>query len=234
MNRQSMWMVSLVCLFVGFMVAVQFQTTAKPEVRDTRDEWEVREALKEQQDIQQELLKKLSAVDKTIQSYEQKSSEDQIEILKNSIEKLEEKVGLTEKRGNGVEITISPIFLENFSGEQEYPSLSPQMLSRLINELNAFGATDIAVGNERITSLSPIRNVNGSTYVNNRPLLPLPVSIQVLADNAEKLKDYINTSPSKDIFSIENLDLTAEIKEGITLPKYDDPLHLEKLEEIGE
>ncbi|KHE72294.1 DUF881 domain-containing protein [Halobacillus sp. BBL2006] len=235
MKKQSKWMVSIICMFIGFMVAVQFHTTtSQTEVRDTRDEWEVREALKVQQEKQQELLTKLASVDETIESYEKKSSKEQVDTLKESIETLEEKVGLTEVKGDGVEITISPIFLENFSGEQIYPSISPQLLSRLLNELNTFGADEISIGNERLTSLSPIRNVNGSTYVNNRPLPPLPVRIQVLADNPGKLRDYINTSQSIDMFGIENLELAAKLKKNMTLPKFDDPLHLEKLEEIGE
>ncbi|MCA0983565.1 DUF881 domain-containing protein [Halobacillus yeomjeoni] len=235
MKKQSKWMVGLVCLFAGFMVAVQFQTTAgEPEIRDTRDEWEVREALVKQQDVQQELLQKISEADQTIENYEEKSSAEQVAALKKSIEKLEKKVGLTEVEGEGVSIEISAIFIENIEGVQAYPAVTPQLLSRLLNELNTFGADEISIGNERITSLSPVRDVNGSTYVNNRPFPPLPVQIKVLTDQPEKLRDYIHASQSKEIFNIENLDLQAEVKEELTLPKYDDPLHLKIFKEIGE
>lgn len=235
MKIQSKWMVSIVCLFAGFMVAIQFQSSNRPsEVRDTRDEWEVREALVKQQERQQELLQKISDADETIEKYDEQSSKQKLETLKRSIEKLEAKVGLTEKKGRGVLIEISPIFLENVEGGQFYPQMSPQLLSRLLNELNTFGADEIAIGNERITSISPVRDVNGSTYVNNRPFPPLPVKIKVLSDQPKKLRDYINASQSKEIFSIENLDLQPEIKQELVLPKYDDPLHLEILEEIGE
>lgn len=217
------------------MVAIQFQTTTvEPEVRDTRDEWEVREALQDEQQNQRELLEKIRAADKTLEDYEAQSSQEQLATLKESINLLEQRVGLTEAKGAGVVLKISPIFQEGFSSEQLYPILTPQMLSRLINELNTFGAQDIAIANERLTNLSPVRDVNGMTYVNNRPLPSLPLTIQVLNDQPQKLKDYMEASQSRDMLSIENLDMEVKISETITLPKYDAPLHLEILEETGE
>ena len=235
MKKNSKWMVSIICLFIGFMVAIQFQTTTvEPEVRDTRDEWEVREALQDEQQNQRELLEKIRAADKTLEDYEAQSSQEQLATLKESIDLLEQRVGLTEAKGAGVVLKISPIFQEGFSSEQLYPILTPQMLSRLINELNTFGAQDIAIANERLTNLSPVRDVNGMTYVNNRPLPSLPLTIQVLTDQPQKLKDYMEASQSRDMLSIENLDMEVETSETITLPKYDAPLHLEILEETGE
>ncbi|MBA2174261.1 DUF881 domain-containing protein [Halobacillus locisalis] len=234
MKKNSKWMVSVICLFIGFMVAIQFQTTTQPEVRDTRDEWEVREALQDEQKNQRELLEKIRAADKTLEDYEAQSSQEQLATLKESIDLLESRVGLTEAKGKGVVLNISPIFQEGFSSEQLYPSLTPQMLSRLINELNTYGAEDIAIANERLTNLSPVRDVNGMTYVNNRPLPSLPLTIQVLTDQPQKLKDYMEASQSRDMLSIENLDMEVETSETMTLPKYDAPLHLEILEETGE
>ncbi|MCA0969364.1 DUF881 domain-containing protein [Halobacillus litoralis] len=235
MRNKARWMVSLICLFAGFMVAVQFQTTeAEPEIRDTRDEWEIREALQQEQQNQRELLEKIAGADKTLESYEVDSSQVQLNTLKQSIDVLEERIGLTEVSGGGVVLTISPIFFEGVSGGQTYPEVSPQLLSRLINDLNTYGATEIAVANERLTNLSPIRNVNGSTYVNNRPLPSLPFTIQVLTEQPAKLKDYMEASQARDFFNMENLELEVEMEESLTLPKYDAPLHLEILEGTGE
>ncbi|WP_079480369.1 DUF881 domain-containing protein [Halobacillus salinus] len=235
MKKLSKWMVSFICLFIGFMVAVQFQTTtAEPEVRDTRDEWEIREALQQEQEKQQELLQKISSADKTLEDYEEQSSEEQLATLKQSIDSLEQRLGLTEVKGKGIEVQVSPIIFEGVSNAQTYPELSPELLTRLINDLNTYGASEIAIGNERLTNLSPIRNVNGSTYVNNRPLPSLPLTIQVLSEEPQKLKDYMEASQSRDVFNIESLEIDVEVKEELKVPKYDAPLHLEILEETGE
>ncbi|QAS51092.1 DUF881 domain-containing protein [Halobacillus litoralis] len=233
MPRRTKWLVSFVCLFFGFMVAVQFQTTShEADIRDTRDKWEVREELKRQQDAQQDLLEKISVADQTIEDYEEQSSEEQMGTLKESIASLEKRIGLEKKEGEGVVITIAPIFEESLT-EQTYPSLSQHLLTRLLNELNTYGATDVSIGNERITNISPIRDVNGATYVNNRPVGSLPVTMKVLAENPQKLRDYMNGSPTQDIFNMDNMEIQFELKEQVTLPQYDAPLHLEILEEAG-
>lgn len=216
-------------------MAVQFQTTtAEPEVRDTRDQWEIREALQKEQSKQQELLQKISTADKTLGDYEDQSSKEQLNTLKDSIDVLEERLGLTETTGEGVELEISPIIFEGLSNGQPYPELSPDLLTRLINDLNTYGAREVAIGNERLTNLSPIRNVNGSTYVNNRPIPSLPLTLQVLSEDPEKLKDYVEASQSRDVFNIESLEIEVEVKEEMTLPKYDAPLRLEIFKETGE
>ncbi|UOQ93086.1 DUF881 domain-containing protein [Halobacillus shinanisalinarum] len=232
MSKRTTWIISFIFLVIGFMIAIQFQTTnAGPaKDRETRDEWEIREAIESQQGQQQEFLTKVSKADQTIENYQQQSKQQKIETLKASISSLERKAGLTEQTGAGIMIEVVPIFVES-DEVQTYPSISPQLLSRLINDLNEFGADEIAIGSERVTNLSPVRGVNGYTYVNNRPLPPLPVKITALADNPKKLSDYIEVSQSNDYFAIENLDLRIEIRQDITLPKFEDPLHLEVLQE---
>jgi uncharacterized protein YlxW (UPF0749 family) len=225
-------------MLAGIMVAIQFQSTQNPKERDTRDSWEIRSALQEQQKMQQQLFQKIEQIERTIDQYSEQSEEEKIQTLKNSIEKLTKKAGLTEVTGDGIIITIEPVFLEKDT-VQTYPSIKPELLNRLINELNSFGAKDIAIENERITNLSPIRYVNGQTYVNNHPLPPLPISIRVLANNPKKLMDYIQVSQSKDNFAIDDLHLSAKIEDDLTLPKYDENISLKWVkvkepEEAGE
>lgn len=235
MKNKSKWMVSLICLLIGFMAAIQYQTvTAQPEMRDTRGTWEVREDILKQQEIQQNLLEKIESSAETIHEYEAKSSHGQLEILKRTIYDLKEKAGLTEVEGEGVLLRITPIFQENPNEGQVYPTLSPLLLSQLINELNTYGAEELAIGNERFTNLSPVRNVNGSTYINNRPLPSLPFTISVITEQPEKLKDYMEASQSITRLAFENIGVQVEVKQHLTLPEYSDPVHLELFEETGE
>ena len=41
---------------IGFMIAIQFQTVKKPVERDTRDIWQLREALLKEKELQSSLL----------------------------------------------------------------------------------------------------------------------------------------------------------------------------------
>lgn len=231
MNKRYQIIFSLIFTLVGFMIAVQFQSTNAPKERDTRDLWEIRTELQKQQKIQQQLYNNISELDKMLDKYEGQSEFEKVATLKQSIEQLKRKAGLTEVTDKGIEIKITPIF-QNLDSGQAYPTISPGLLHRLINELNTYGATDIAIANERITNISPIRDVNGYTYVNNHPLPPLPVTIKVLSESPDRLYDYLQVSQSKDDFAIENLELDISKKETVTLPKYEQVLNLNHLQAV--
>lgn len=220
---------SIIFASVGFMIAIQFQSTQNTEQRDTRDLWEVRKELQNQQKIQQQLYNKITELDEMVAQYEGKTQAAKVETLKESIQVLKREAGLTETSGEGIVIKVTPIF-QNIGSEQSYPSVSPGLLHRLINELNTYGATDIAISSERITNVSPIRDVNGHTYVNNHPIPPLPITIKVLSENASRLMDYMKVSQSKDDFAIENLELEMSKREELTLPAYEQVPKLKYLE----
>lgn len=211
---------SIIFASVGFMIAIQFQSTQNPEKRDTRDLWEVRTELQKQQKVQQQLYNKIIELDEMIARYEGQNQKEKVDTLKESIKELKRKAGLTDVKGEGIVIHVTPIF-QNISSEQVYPTVSPGLLHRLINELNTYGASDIAISNERITNISPIRDVNGHTYVNNHPLPQLPIKIEVISENASRLLNYMQVSQSKEDFAIENMELEISQKEELTLPEYE-------------
>ncbi|WP_188454480.1 DUF881 domain-containing protein [Virgibacillus oceani] len=223
--------VLLVFLLAGFMIAVQFQSFQKPKERDTRDTWELRADIQKQQKTQQELYANIQQAEKIINQYQYDSITQTTKTLKNSVQQLKEEAGLTEKKGKGVVFKVEPLFQESMKDVdvQVYPVLTQELLSRLINELNKYGATDISIADERVISITPIRNVNGNIYVNNHPLPPLPFEIKVLAEDPKKLLSYVEYSSIRDYFAIENINLLGKAKDTIVLPKYDQDIHLESI-----
>lgn len=201
------------------MLAIQFQSTSSSKQRETRDMWEIRAQLQEEQEQQQSLYNQINELEATLQKYEEQSEQEQVSSLKESIEALEAEVGLTEITGKGIKISIDPIFVDSSTG-QEYPMVSPELLSRLINELNTYGTQDMAIENERIVNTTPIRYVNGETYVNNHNLPDLPINVYVITDTPERLLNYMKVSQSQEDFAIENMSLSVTYEEKITLPPY--------------
>ncbi len=231
LSKRTKWLMSLIFALVGFMLAIQFQTaSSEPEFRDTRDQWEVRQALQEQQKLQQELLEQIAQADRTLEEYGEVSDAEKLETLKSSIHQLEQEAGLAELEGSGIIITLAPIFQEWEEGAPAYPTVSPSLLTHLINELNTFGATGIGVGEERFISISPVRNVNGETYINNRPMPPLPITIKVITSNPKKMMDYVNASRSRDMFALDQIAMEVEAGQHIELPGYEDNLQVDILE----
>ncbi|MRH42169.1 DUF881 domain-containing protein [Aquibacillus halophilus] len=238
MKIRSKITISLVCAFAGLMIAIQLQSIQEPNERDTRDLWEIRSQLQLEQKQQQQLYQQISESESVLEQYMELSEQEQLDTLKETIEELEKESGLTEVTGSGVVITVTPLYtgMENI---QEYPTVTPDLLNRLLNELNIYGATDISIGNERIINVTPIRFVNGKTYVNNHALPTVPMEVKVLSNNPNRLLDYIQVSQSRDDFAIENLELTPVVVDNITLPKYEgtiqmDEVEVNELEETGE
>ncbi len=226
LQRKNKLLIGLVCLCTGFMLAIQFQSNQTPQERDTRDLWEIRTQLQQEQRQQQQLYQEISQVKNVLDEYEAQSEPAQMKALNQSIQELEIKAGMTEKSGPGVIIKIDQLFMD-IEGPQSSPVLTPDLLHHLINELNQFGASDLAIEGQRMIDITPIRLVNDRIYVNNHPLPGLPVEIYVLANNAERLIDYIEVSNSNDYFAIENLKISTEKSSQIELPAYDGILNLQ-------
>jgi uncharacterized protein YlxW (UPF0749 family) len=174
------WSFTLIVFIIGFMLAVQYETIQHPKIKDTRDEWQLKESLKTEQETQVQLLKEIRKYEQQLEGYKTKIEESKEEALQKTLEDLKEDAGLTDITGEGITLHLKPLFSEGGLGAG--PSvLSPQLLQRLVNELNTYGATAIQIANERVVATTAIRNVNGRVSVNNNPLPPLPIEIRVVA-----------------------------------------------------
>lgn len=225
----GIWVVSIVCLLVGFMIAILYNSKHQEQPADNRDLWEIRMALMEEQEKQQQLYKDIEENEKLLSQYEEQSEQEQIDALKESIHTLEITAGLTEKKGPGVQITLEPIFVDNEEA-MSYPELNAELLQYLINELNNYGATDIAIGIQRLINTSPIRNVNGKLYVNNQPIGDLPIQINVFSNDHEKLLNHLKVSNMNEYFALERISIISEVREEVIVPPYHQPIDFEGVE----
>lgn len=215
---------TIITAILGFMMAIQFQTIKEPVVRDTRDIWEIREDIEHEQQLITELYKEIRIKEETLKKYEEAPYYSKYEGITEQLDELKKKIGLTELNGPGIIIKISPSFNQSLIG-QPYKTVPPDLLIRLINELYRYKALAVSVDDERIIVTSPIRDVNGKTYINNTPLRPLPIEIKVVAEDAEKLHNQMQVSQIVDeFFALENLELTFTLQQEVTLPAYDEVL----------
>ncbi|MGP4080326.1 DUF881 domain-containing protein [Pseudalkalibacillus sp. R45] len=221
----------IMTMIVGFMLAVQFHTNQEPVVRDTRDIWELRNDLESQKQIQQELYAEIYKYEQLIDEYSDSDKDGQLETLEETLADLKKDAGLTEVSGQGIELTIEPLLNdEDLVGKAAY-SIHPELLRRLINELNSYGAEEIAIDGERIINTSPIREVNGKTYINDKPISPIPIKVKVLTRDPGKLHTEMLTSQSGEDFARENLLLSSELVGEVSLPPYNQQLRVKFMKE---
>ncbi|AUZ26309.1 DUF881 domain-containing protein [Bacillus cabrialesii] len=230
--KRSFISLSVLMVIFGLMIAVQFNSLQHPQVRDTRDMWDIREELTSEQKKQEKLLAEINKYDKLLNSYSQTKEMTKETALNNTLQTLKKTAGMTDITGSGIVITISPLFSESLTGEPiENPP--PDLLKKLINELNSFGAEHIAINERRVVNHTVIRDINGTTKIDGYGLDDYPLTVKVLAEDPDMLYSRVKGSGLEDLFASENLALKAGKSESkLTLKAYDRPLDVQQLKPL--
>ncbi|MDF2903138.1 MAG: hypothetical protein K0S25_776 [Bacillus sp. (in: firmicutes)] len=225
-----------VAIVIGLMMAIQFQTVKKPVVRDTRDTWQLREDYLKEKEIQSKLLQEIRSNEEKLAKYETERKTSKEQVLRETLDELKTQSGLTEVTGPGIILTIEPVYEEILLGESA-PTISPDSLKRLINELNMNGALNISVAGQRVINTTVIRDINKDTKIDGHSLKDFPIEIKVLADNmqnAEKLYNRMQASQSaEELFRFDNLRVNvANPSTNITIPAYQDTIPVRNMEPV--
>ncbi|EMI11758.1 DUF881 domain-containing protein [Anoxybacillus gonensis] len=230
--RKTIWHFTFVSLIIGFMLAVQFQTSQEPDVRDTRDIWEIRRDLQKEQELHKQLLNEIRKYEETLEKYEQQRSENKGAILRQTVEELKKEAGLTEVVGEGVVLYIEQMYDESYVGPVR-DTISADLLRRLMNQLNMYGAQHISIADQRIVNTTVIRDINGVTKVDSYPLRSFPIEIKVIAPDAEKMYNRLKASTIADDFALENLLLTvSEPQQRVVISPYDGAVRVKQMEAV--
>ena len=130
---------TIVTIIIGFMLAIQFQSTNEPVIRDSRDVLQLRKELRQEQERQQQLLQETEKYMILIDQYKDSLNDQQdnlIPVMENQINELKKQAGLTEISGEGIILTIVPLY-DDFHQQR---TVSPELLRFLVNELNIYQA----------------------------------------------------------------------------------------------
>ena len=229
---------TLIAVLVGFMIAIQFQTVKKPVERDTRDIWQLREALLKEKELQSNLLSEIRSNEEKLAAYESKRKQSKEETLKDTLEELKIEAGVTEITVPGIRLKIEPVIEEIKPGVPVNRVVSPELLKRLLNELNMYEAKYIAIDGKRIINTTVIRDINQETKIDGHAIKSLPIEVIVGVDDnmtAEKLYNRMKVSKSTEEFFIENLKLSiSKPNPNVTIPAYDDSIRVRYMEPTKE
>lgn len=229
---------TLIAVIVGFMIAIQFQTIKKPVERDTRDIWQLREDLLKEKELQSGLLKEIRSNEEKLSAYESKRKQSKEEVLKETLNELKAEAGLTDITGPGIILKIEPVYEEIKLGEPVTATVSPDLLKRLQNELNMYGAKQVSIDGQRVINSTVIRDINKETKIDGHAIKDLPIEIHVVTDslkNAGKLYNHMQVSKSAEEFFIDNMRLTvSQPKPSVTVPAYENPIRVLNMNTAGD
>lgn len=189
------------------MVAIQYNTVQKPTTRDTRDMWAIRNELSNEKKLHSELLNEIRSLDKTIGTYKSLNNDNPAKALEDTVEDLRELAGMTDVEGPGLLIEVNPS-PESIAIGNEIADISPDLLTRFINELNRVKWRALEIDGKRYTPLSSIRDINGYTTVNGLNVSSPPFMIKVVTDTEEdsmKVSNRLHASLIHDDFFLDDL-----------------------------
>lgn len=157
--RRGGWLIALVCVLIGFMVAVQFRTAqdAKGSLSQQRIE-EISDRLLQTEHERDELSEELHKMQTAAASTDNQQDKD---ILRY-------RAALVPLEGEGVIVRMDDSTKPAKAGEN--PNLyviHDDDLLRVVNELRAAGAEAIAINGQRLTGTSEIRCAGPTLSVNN-------------------------------------------------------------------
>jgi uncharacterized protein YlxW (UPF0749 family) len=229
------WSFTIIALVIGFMIAIQFQTVQEPVIRDTRDEWQLREDLLKEKELQSKLIKEIQSNEEKIAMYETEREQGKEQVLRETLEELKMEAGLTPITGPGIILTVEPDFAEIVLG-QPVVSVSPELLQRLLNELNMYEAKYVSIDGNRIINTTAIRDINNETTIDGQPITKIPFEVKVITENltkAGKLYNRMQVSKSVEEFFIDNLRVAVSkpIQE-VTIPAYENKIQVRYMEPI--
>ncbi|WP_062197775.1 DUF881 domain-containing protein [Massilibacterium senegalense] len=219
---------AIITFIIGLMIAVQIQTMRQPLKRETTDSIEIRKKIDFEKKHQHQLLSDIRNYEQLLSDYKQGDKKESEEALEKTWMQLKEKAGETDVTGKGLTITLQPLFSKEMLGEEQV-TLSPSLLSELLNQVYVYGASAIAVGNERMISTSSIREVNKKLYVNQTDIGDLPVTITIVSKDPERLWNKLLATDLADYFAVDNVELVVSDIQDVTVPKYTKPLKVEYL-----
>ncbi|MFY4773781.1 DUF881 domain-containing protein [Metabacillus sp. RGM 3146] len=230
--RKNLGFIILSAVF-GFMLAIQFQSIKEPVERDTRDMWQLRDDLKKEQETQSNLLTEIRKYDQILETYKTQQNKNPETALERTLGDLKKEAGQTDVKGEGITITIDTLFKDELPG-QEIKPISPELLRRLINELNSYDADYISVAGRRVVNTTVIRDINGITKMDGYSLREYPIEIKVISKNAAKLHNRMKASSTDENFAIDNLSLKiSDTQKNITIPAYDEEIRTNYLHPLN-
>ena len=157
--RRGGWLIALVCVLIGFMVAVQFRTAqdAKGSLSQQRIE-EISDHLLQTEHERDELSEELHKMQTAAASTDNQQDKDLLRY----------RAALVPLEGEGVIVRMDDSTKPAKAGEN--PNLyviHDDDLLRVVNELRAAGAEAIAINGQRLTGTSEIRCAGPTLSVNN-------------------------------------------------------------------
>lgn len=209
--RRGGWLIALVCVLIGFMVAVQFRTAqdAKGSLSQQRIE-EISDRLLQTEHERDELSEELHKMQTAAVSTDNQQEKDLLRY----------RAALVPLEGEGVVVRMDDSTKPVKAGEN--PNLyviHDDDLLRVVNELRAAGAEAIAINGQRLTGTSEIRCAGPTLSVNN-VRSSAPFEIRAIGDKKSLENALRMRGGVAETLGVWGIQLDIKASDDVYIPPY--------------
>ena len=209
--RRGGWLIALVCVLIGFMVAVQFRTAqdAKGSLSQQRIE-EISDRLLQTEHERDELSEELHKMQTAAVSTDNQQDKDLLRY----------RAALVPLEGEGVIVRMDDSTKPAKAGEN--PNLyviHDDDLLRVVNELRAEGAEAIAINGQRLTGTSEIRCAGPTLSVNN-VRSSAPFEIRAIGDKKSLENALRRRGGVAETLGVWGIQLDIKASNDVYIPPY--------------
>lgn len=217
--NKEVFILTGVSLIIGFLLAVQYQSTMKKDFKDSSDVSPLRQELQSRREQNQNYREDIEKYKGLLNQYQASGKQESVKIVMEESERLKEWTGLVPVEGKGIILMIEDKESEMKSFESAWEStIYDEDIRYLINELFGAGAKHISINGHRLTPTTYIRNVGEEIFVDTKTMRP-PYEIRALGD-PKMLEGAIELKGFRQYFDIMNKELMIKKEENVTLPSY--------------
>lgn len=226
-------------LVVGLLATLQFKTKIPiaggfPSDEVVAKQDLLKSFLDEQSYLQSRIVslrKELVKTQDVIDAQTEVANFDRLEALKRDI-------GLTEVRGEGLQILLgdSPVAIRSGAEASDVHLIQASEIRDVVNILFASGADAVSVNNQRVIATSPISSVGTTILVNNSHIAP-PFTIRAVGDTEIMLQRLLNRDSLPAIYEkMRKQGIKFEIlkKNVVVIPMYNGDLRTKHINLIDQ
>lgn len=222
-NKDALWIGS-VCILLGIIMSLQFKTVQKNFLQGQTPSQKSAQLVSELTKLTNEkalLSSEIDVLEKKLKEIESTESKGNVVIknLNEDLQKYKSFAGLTDVYGPGIEIFIDNPNTELNSTLENNLVYDYDLLSNLINELNAAGAEAISINDQRILSQTEIRAAGEHININKVPQTA-PFIVKVIGDPTTLENALTSRFGIVSIIREKNYQLDIKKMEKTTINKY--------------
>lgn len=205
--------ITCICLILGTMVAWQYRSINYNESIASYENLRV-ETLKEDlirlQKSNAELRSQVEKLQDEVRLYEtaHAGSDEAYKNLLRELDTVRVFAGMTDVKGKGVIVTL----------EDDFFTVIGRDIQLMVNELRAAGAQAISINEERVASMTEIRDVSPYIMINGRQVTS-PIIIKAIG-NPDQLEHSLKMIGGVvEALEFEQIKVTVKKSDEITIPK---------------